>query len=397
MSESVPTGGIATRRKNGFERPWDPLQLVTWAMFPLILTHYFAFLNFLLWDLASKIVITILYGIFAIALAISVHLTCSTDPADDALCQVKTVKSAVDDEEVYCYFCEINVHHTSKHCRFCDKCVYIFDHHCKWLNTCVGGKNYKFFLAVISSALLLTGTNLALSTALMVYSFAYVQHFHDRVDGVLRTFLGSPLSVVAVQAILVVSVAVFLALVAMIVQLFSFHMMLIYRKMSTYEFIVSEQKRLRDREAQKLQKQAEMQQRRRQEDQEIANASSTIAKTNLLVQSGSAQSESALSSGSVSLHNAQNNADTQEALRPGHGTQGLYAVSGDYVSRNRHRGDDALTFGSEVQVSKEDVECPPCVLDSYTTSHPADAYADESKGLEMTEQMVSQDHGYQDV
>eukprot|EP01031_Cornospumella_fuschlensis_P028143 gene28143-33984_t len=353
MSESVPTGGIATRRKNGFERPWDVLQIVTWAMYPLILSHYFAFLYFLLWDLATKIVITILYGLFALSLAVAVYFTCSTDPADDALCQVKTVKVAAEEEEVYCYFCEINVHNSSKHCRFCDKCVYVFDHHCKWLNTCVGGKNYKFFLAVVSCALLLTGTNLALSAALMVYSFAYANHFHDRVDGLLYTFLGTRLSAVAVQAILVVSVAVFLALVGMIVQLFGFHMMLIYRKMSTYEFIVSEQKRLRDRAAQKLQKQAEMQQRRRQEDQEIASSSMAIAKSHLQAPSSNAEN--------VTLHDAQSN----DSLRPGLGTQGhgqgLYAVT-------------------EVQVSREDVECPPCGLD-------------EGKGLEMT----SQGQGYQDV
>lgn len=140
--------GIATRRKNGFERPLDYLQICTWLLYPLILTHYFSFLYFLLWNnLASKVVLTVLFCVFAVLSFISVVCTCSIDPADDALCRISQLPQQNSDEnQIYCYLCEIHVHQSSKHCRYCDKCVTRFDHHCKWLNTCIGEKNYGYFL-----------------------------------------------------------------------------------------------------------------------------------------------------------------------------------------------------------------------------------------------------------
>lgn len=142
-SPTTKPPGVANRRINGLQMPWDELQVTTWILFPLIVTHYYAFLYFLLWDfVVVKVICTIFFSLCTILAGYSAYMTCSIDPADNILCApyTSTVKTPQNEEEepVYCYICETHVDTTSKHCRTCDKCVVNFDHHCKWLNTCVG-------------------------------------------------------------------------------------------------------------------------------------------------------------------------------------------------------------------------------------------------------------------
>lgn len=258
--------GIPTRRKGGFEQPWDYLQMSTWFLFPMIITHYFAFLYFLLWDsLAAKVVLTVSFIIFSLSTCIFAGITCGVDPADEMLCQQVPPEYT---NPIYCYLCETDVHQTSKHCRYCDKCVVRFDHHCKWLNTCIGEKNYTYFLMIVVSVFLMTTESLGLSIALMVESFVDTSTFMHRIRDVndFRYFLGSPISDNAVQALLVVSVFFFLGFVAMLIQLGGFHIMLLYRGMTTYDFIIYEQKRQRDLEAQRMQEEFDRQQQSQRSD-----------------------------------------------------------------------------------------------------------------------------------
>ena len=55
-------------------------------------------------------------------------------------------------ENQHCYVCNVDVGPTSKHCSVCNKCVGDFDHHCKWLNNCVGSRNYRLFIATLVTA-----------------------------------------------------------------------------------------------------------------------------------------------------------------------------------------------------------------------------------------------------
>jgi hypothetical protein len=268
--------GIANRRINGFDSPPDPLQISTWCLFPLILVHYYAFIYFLLWDyLEARIILTTFFTVFAVATGVSVVLTCLTDPADDVLCcdSATTPQQlpADSNDQIYCYLCEVYVHHTSKHCRYCDKCVRRFDHHCKWLNTCIGEKNYSFFLAIVFFVFMLVVESFSLSLALSIESFAFPSSFHARVigDNHFQSYLGSEISLIALQTLLIASFFLLFLLLLMIMQLGGFHMMLTWRGLTTYDFIVSEQKRAREAESERMKKRMEKQQEQSKSDRAI--------------------------------------------------------------------------------------------------------------------------------
>jgi hypothetical protein len=168
------------------------------------------------------------------------YRTCSIDPIDEALIGAVLPQ---DEAHLYCYICEKDVHDSSKHCRYCDKCVRRFDHHCKWLNTCIGEKNYRMFLLTACSVGLLASLLLGLVIAMLVEAFAYPDSLLSRLntqEAVLLPLLG-------LQVVFCVCAAVLGGLVAMVYQLIGFHCMLVYYGITTYDFIVNEQKMLRNK------------------------------------------------------------------------------------------------------------------------------------------------------
>ncbi|XP_078435579.1 DHHC-type zinc finger family protein [Wolffia australiana] len=135
----------------------------------------------------------------------------------------------------YCSLCEVEVHKYSKHCRVCDKCVDGFDHHCRWINNCIGKKNYsRFFILMMSALLLLI---LQFSVGVLVLVRCFLQRNRFSVD--IAAKLGSSFSLV--PFVIVVSSCSFLAMVAAlpIAQLFFFHVLLIKKGISTYDYIVA--------------------------------------------------------------------------------------------------------------------------------------------------------------
>jgi hypothetical protein len=155
-----------------------------------------------------------------------------------------------------CYICSIHtlVDHTervksiSKDVHF----YHIVPLQCTWL----GRKNYRHFLGVVVSVGLLTTTSLTLSLSLMIESFAYPGQFNHRLQySTYNTAVtyNHHTTFNAVRGILVGTAAVYLGLVGMIYQLGGFHSVLLWRGQTTYEFIVSEQKRQRELEAIRVQ------------------------------------------------------------------------------------------------------------------------------------------------
>lgn len=152
----------------------------------------------------------------------------------------------INDEEgmFYCSLCEIEVRKYSKHCRVCDKCVDQFDHHCRWLNNCVGRKNYGMFFALMTFSLLLLILQWSIGVMVLILCFLHRKRYSLEIV----SKLGSSFSFIPFTV--VVASCTFLAMFATLplAQLFFFHVLLIKKGISTYDYIVA----LREQEQQGL-------------------------------------------------------------------------------------------------------------------------------------------------
>jgi palmitoyltransferase ZDHHC1/11 len=250
--------GGTKRRVNGLHTPFHRLQIATWAIYPFILIQYYTLLMPLIWNQDSNntvavALITLAFTTLAVLLGVAAYWTCKIDPADDAIVTTaqgshQSVPQANEtpSDKIYCYLCESNVHCSAKHCRYCDKCVTRFDHHCKWLNTCVGQKNYRYFLSVVGSVSILTTLSMALSLAFLIESFAYASQFSSRIASNARTY-SYLIGLDATRGLLIASLVILVPLVLMVYQLAGFHAMIVWKGLTTYEFIVAEQKRQREK------------------------------------------------------------------------------------------------------------------------------------------------------
>ena len=126
----------------------------------------------------------------------------------------------------FCSFCMTNVHPSSKHCRQCNRCVVHFDHHCKLLNNCIGKINYPYFVLLLLSFL----SNIII---LGIYSIFIIKLSVDN-DNKLK---------IVISALLLVECAIaFISVFYLIV----LHIYLIYRNITTYEYIIeNRQKKVR--------------------------------------------------------------------------------------------------------------------------------------------------------
>ncbi|XP_006661701.1 probable protein S-acyltransferase 22 [Oryza brachyantha] len=142
----------------------------------------------------------------------------------------------------FCSLCEVEVLQHSKHCRVCDKCVDGFDHHCRWLNNCIGKRNYKRFFILMASAVLLLIMQWLVGILVLILCLMKRGEF----SGQIVSKLGSSFSTAAF--VIVVMTCTLLAMLATIplAQLFCFHVLLIKKGITTYDYIVA----LREQEEQ---------------------------------------------------------------------------------------------------------------------------------------------------
>jgi len=131
-----------------------------------------------------------------------------------------------------CQHCNRRVAVRSKHCSVCNRCVANFDHHCNWLNNCVGRRNYRYFLLLLLGLLVMNGAEAAGILAVLTNIWAEVgesevlvrynvgERGYLYIGTLLLTWLFVATTFVTVSA------------------LTTFHALLWYKGLTTYEFII---------------------------------------------------------------------------------------------------------------------------------------------------------------
>ncbi|XP_072515822.1 palmitoyltransferase ZDHHC11 isoform X1 [Salminus brasiliensis] len=246
-------------RVNGWSLPLHVLQLVAWLMYSFMAIVGFGVYIPLLpvpWNYVA-------YGVIgtAFVLHLLTHLAAVTvDPADYNVRLRKDYSSPmpVFDKKKqphvihnqHCYLCEVDVGSKVKHCSSCNKCISDFDHHCKWLNNCVGGRNYwLFFVAVLSAVF-------GVLLLVVVILFFFIEHFVNptslrtaaafqgvKENGTWLAFLPlAPVQTSSASLLVLAFVTIIIALASllMLCHLLVFHIYLLCKGMSTYEYVVKQ-------------------------------------------------------------------------------------------------------------------------------------------------------------
>ncbi|CAM9134649.1 unnamed protein product [Laminaria digitata] len=175
-------------------------------------------------------------------------IACLKDPIDPNVRRFHEGQTAAGSaaDKTFCFLCQLHVNKGSRHCRYCDKCVDRFDHHCKWLNNCIGRSNYRYFVALLLSTFCMTSIQLGLSIWFVVKFHSGNEKFSDRVDEEYGR-LGTTGHIVLVY----IFGALVLPFLGLLAQLLGFHVMLISQDLTTYDYIVQEQRKERERREQR--------------------------------------------------------------------------------------------------------------------------------------------------
>lgn len=139
------------------------------------------------------------------------------------------------EDALFCTLCNAEVRKFSKHCRSCDKCVDGFDHHCRWLNNCVGRKNYTTFIFLMASSLIWLVIEAGVGVAVFVQCFVNKRSMEaEIVDRLGNGFSRAPFATVVA-----VCTAVSMLACVPLGELFFFHIILIRKGITTYEYVVA--------------------------------------------------------------------------------------------------------------------------------------------------------------
>ncbi|XP_068654141.1 probable protein S-acyltransferase 19 isoform X2 [Aristolochia californica] len=162
------------------------------------------------------------------------EICCALFAAEDC-CRHEGASEQQGEDALFCILCNAEMRKFSKHCRCCDKCVDGFDHHCRWLNNCVGRKNYISFISLMATSLVWLVIECGVGIAVLVRCFV------DRKDTERQIIdrLGDGFSRAPFATVVAICSAVSLLACAPLGELFFFHMILIRKGITTYEYVVA--------------------------------------------------------------------------------------------------------------------------------------------------------------
>jgi hypothetical protein len=228
--------GEPKMRTHGFERPFHPLQVLSWVVFGVDVFIYIVFVLPIIETIAARVVVGLLYVTSVVVLVYFTAKATACDPVDPHV-RIQDDSQLRDENESmpFCTMCDRPVFSRSKHCRACNKCVDIFDHHCMWLNNCVGGANYRSFFVSVTSCAIMIGMILGTCVYLLI-DYAVNPDFETRIQS-MALFESFPKEFFLVLVILMTFVNC--PLFVLDGQLVLLHAFLMSQNLTTYEYIMN--------------------------------------------------------------------------------------------------------------------------------------------------------------
>ena len=234
-------------KDHGLKCPLHPQQIMTWVvMFVLVLTFY-AFLvpGTYFIGTAFSIIISLLYLGLLIAVGFNATKATITDPTDRNVLYERqwrkegTQAEENDELEFFWDVCEAFVHERTKHWGDCNRCSDLFDHHCKWLNNWIGGKNYAYFLILISILLVQTLVFMLISLIFVITAIVDKNSFQKG----FQKFYATDLNRFGLAAYLILINVVWALIVFFTISLIILHIKLKKIGLTAYEYIVFKEER----------------------------------------------------------------------------------------------------------------------------------------------------------
>ena len=222
---------MAERRKlhrHGLELPLSKHQVVAWLLISAYVGIYYSLVQP---SLRSSLYLPLLltHSIGASVVLLFGSIATRIDPTDND--SITAVHKLAGDSHI-CLLCGKRVGERSKHCTACNRCTAHFDHHCNWLNNCIGQRNYRSFIVLLLGILVMNGSEAAGILAILTNVWAEggeseVLIKHDAgergylyVGSLTVTWLCIATTFVSISALL------------------GFHILLRYRGLTTYEYIL---------------------------------------------------------------------------------------------------------------------------------------------------------------
>lgn len=221
-------------RRNGLQRPFDPLQIASWVIITMLVAS-FCFLLMPMVPNPWKLISLVVYLVCLVGVLGSGFETGRCDPVDPYVHAPEEELDKLPDL-LKCNACRSRVNKLSRHCLICDKCVVDYDHHCKWLNNCIGLANYKSFICLIVSTLLLVGLQLLTSTALFI---TYIIDLDQLASDLSSSSLA--LDKEAFLGLLAANIFIGVPACMMVAHLVGFHIFLAYHGLTTYNYVMQTQ------------------------------------------------------------------------------------------------------------------------------------------------------------
>ncbi|XP_062107023.1 probable protein S-acyltransferase 19 isoform X2 [Humulus lupulus] len=162
-------------------------------------------------------------------------ILCAVFVHEDCRKQYEATEQHGGEEALFCTLCNAQVCKFSKHCRSCDKCVDGFDHHCRWLNNCVGRKNYATFICLMAISLAWLVIEAGVGIAVLVLCFVNKKNMETEIIERLGNGFTRP----PFATVVAVCTAVSMLACIPLGELFFFHMILIRKGITTYEYVVA--------------------------------------------------------------------------------------------------------------------------------------------------------------